>query len=205
MISDLKEEDIEQVILISDKMVGESFQTPDSIKKYITDKHKILKVYKFNGEIIGFVKGKIIGKSTFKDTLLKTNSVIKTVLMGEGNMGLAETICVKNKFRGTGIAQELADDLIGSLKQVEPIDIICSTLWKAGGVANARRIVENIGFKMITEIEDYWYKDSIVKDYICPSCGKPPCKCSMIFYRLEIPLNGIPGMCESDYPPLWER
>ena len=74
-----------------------------------------------------------------------------------------------------------------------------------GGVANARRIVENIGFKMITEIEDYWYKDSIVKDYICPSCGKPPCKCSMIFYRLEIPLNGIPGMCESDYPPLWER
>jgi len=184
MIDNLKEEDIDDVLLISDLCVGEHFQTYDSIKDYLSDDKKILKVYKIDDEIIGFAKGEVIEKSTFKKHLLKSNLSIDNKLAGEDNMGLAETICVKEEFRGRKIARELADDLIQSLKNIENIDSIYTTVWKTSEGANAKRLIENIGFEYITEIADYWYDDSIEKNYKCPKCGNPPCKCSTVFYKL---------------------
>ncbi|MCX6270744.1 MAG: GNAT family N-acetyltransferase [Bacteroidetes bacterium] len=184
MIRDVKAEDIEHVCSLSDQFVGKNFQTYDSIKNYIADPKKILKVYKVNDEIIGFVKGKILKKSEFKKNLLKTDTHIEKELAGEGYMGFAETICVKKEYRGTRIASELANELIQSLKNLETIDVICTTVWKTSEGANAKKLVENIGFTYITEISDFWHRDSIDKNYICPKCGQPPCRCSMIFYRL---------------------
>jgi len=184
MIFDLREEDIEQVLRISDKFVGESFQTNETMRNYILDTQKVLKVYRINDEIIGFVKGEVLEKSEFRNSLLKTNDSIDEQLQGEGNVGIAETICVKEEYRGTGVAKELAVELIHSLKEIENTDLICSTVWKSVDGANAKNLVEKIGFENIAEIPAYWYDDSIEKNYICPKCGKPPCKCSMIFYKL---------------------
>jgi len=184
MIEYLKEEDIEQVLKISDKFIGENFQTYDSLKNYLLDSQKVIEVYRVNDEIIGFVKGKVIKKSKLKNKLLKTDTSIDLELKDEGNMGLVETICVKEEYRGTQVAKELADELIHSLNKLEHIDVLYTALWKKGEKANAKRLFENLGFKYVTEIPDYWYNDSIEKNYTCPKCGKPPCKCSMIFYKL---------------------
>jgi len=184
MIENLKEEDIEQVLIISDKFIGEKFQTYDSLKNYLQDSHKIIKVFRENDEIIGFIKGEIIEKSELRKSLLKSNPCIDDELSEEGHMGYAETICIKEEFRGTSVAQKLTDELISSLIKIENIDIIYTTLWKMGERANAKKLVERTGFKYITEIPEYWYSDSLEKNYFCPNCGKPPCKCSMMFYKL---------------------
>ena len=184
MISHLKEEDIEKVVLISDKLVGENFHTYESFKKYLSDPHKIVSVYKVDNEIVGFAKGKVIDKTILKEKLFKTDTNIEEELTGSGNLGFVETICVSEEFRGKRIGKELADELIESFKKTEHINAIYTTVWKTGETENAKKLVKNLGFKYITEITEYWYKDSIDKNYICPKCGNPPCKCSMVFYKL---------------------
>lgn len=185
MINDLIEEDIEEVLLMSDKLVGENFQTYNSIKTFLSDSKKILKVYKVRGKIIGFAKGEILEKAQFKKSLLKTNATIEDKLDGLGSVGFAETICVKEEYRGKHIAHKLADELIHSFREINNIDAICTTVWKTKEGANAKNLVERIGFKYVTEIEEYWYNDSLALNYKCPKCGKPPCKCSMVFYKLS--------------------
>ncbi|HNW97174.1 MAG TPA: GNAT family N-acetyltransferase [Bacteroidales bacterium] len=184
MITELKEEEIALVLQMSDKFVGKNFQTYESIKDYILNPQKVIRIYKINNEIVGFVKGEILKKSEFKKSLLKVDKPFEKKVTDDGYMGYAETICVKEEYRHTHIAHDMADELIRVMKKIENIDVICTTVWKSGDIANAKNLVETIGFKLITEIKNYWYNDSIKKKYMCPHCGNPPCKCSMLFYKM---------------------
>ncbi|MEI7597299.1 MAG: N-acetyltransferase [Bacteroidota bacterium] len=186
MITDFEKTEIKDIIHISDRFIGENFQTFHSVENYLKNKKNILKVYRVNNKIVGFIKGKVIKSNLLQDTLLKTNQIIIDDLSCNEYVGYFETICVKETFRRKKIATDLLLDLIASLKKIEPINIVYSTVWKTSDGTNAKKLVENIDFKIVSEIPDYWHDDSIAKNYKCPKCNLPPCKCSMLFYKLEI-------------------
>jgi len=44
-------------------------------------------------------------------------------------------------------------------------------------------------FKQLKTIPNYWFNDSKNKQYNCPECGKPPCKCAGVVFELSKKLN----------------
>ena len=62
------------------------------------------------------------------------------------------------------------------------IGYIISTAWKRAGKINIGNILLRSGYNVMTEIPDYWYKDSVEKGYLCPQCGNP-CHCSCVIFE----------------------
>lgn len=184
MITDLAEDDIGQVLLIADKCLGNNFLKYETVVDYIRDPRKIIKVHRTSNEIVGYVKGKAVENSELKRYLLKTDSLMEEELSGNGFAGLFESLCINQNHQRKSIGMSLALELVKSFRTMNDIGRIYTTVWKSKYEANSKKLVEKIGFKQITEIPGYWFEDSAEKQYLCPDCGHPPCKCSMLFYVL---------------------
>jgi len=66
----------------------------------------------------------------------------------------------------------------------KPIMVVASTAWKQkeSGVINVDGILKQSGLQAHKTIENFWASDSMEKNYTCPSCGSPPCRCSVVLY-----------------------
>ena len=88
---------------------------------------------------------------------------------------------MSENFHDNGIAGALAAE---AHKRFENLGIgyIISTAWKRAGKINIGNILLRSGYNVMTEIPDYWYKDSVEKGYLCPQCGNP-CHCSCVIFE----------------------
>ena len=88
------------------------------------------------------------------------------------------TMAVKHERNGIGTM--MTKYCIDKYNQV--VKDMYSPVWKSAQGANAHKLLTNCGFKVVKEIENYWYEDSLGKAGYCPVCGTP-CKCTMAIYK----------------------
>ena len=95
-------------------------------------------------------------------------------------IGGLENVGVLPEWRGKGVAQALVEARLGWLRQ-QGAGFVHSWGWKSPQGCHIEKTLLASGFKPIAEIEDFYLKDGLTKDYACPYCG-PICHCSAILF-----------------------
>ncbi|MCP4440267.1 MAG: hypothetical protein GY810_15085 [Aureispira sp.] len=87
-------------------------------------------------------------------------------------------------FQRQGFGQDLVSL---SNELLEPhVEAILSTVWEEKSGQSMGKIFRHCGFESIKTIPNYWYEDSIKKQYICSLCAAIPCTCSSTIYLKKI-------------------
>jgi ribosomal protein S18 acetylase RimI-like enzyme len=140
------------------------------------------------GDVVGTLTAEIVSPEAFKASFLDSFDLAKELpdvqqLNGKC-IGLIKSVAVAPEFQGRGIGTQLVKDAIKKLEEHG-----AEAFYALGWVSKERGchiqgVLEALDFRMISQFDCFWYKDSIEYGYSCPSCGHP-CQCSTrLFVKL---------------------
>lgn len=180
---DLKEKHIPSVLEISDNELGKDYLSYSDIEKVLNDKNYICKIAidKDTNKVIAFGLCLIVSPDEVKKIIDWPDNKISRALKHSNEIGVLKTISVLKDFQGKGIGKLVTERCYNELIDRE-VNSICSIAWKNGNITNIGGILLDLGFNEYASINDYWKDDSINKNYNCPVCGKPPCRCIGVIY-----------------------
>jgi len=126
--------------------------------------------------VLGFCSADIVSNEDLPHAEL-------TSILVDDQVGWIKSLAVNpdNMYQGIGTA--LLEASI-ALLEMKGIHQLFTEAWRdEGGIRIERMILKN-GFIRLAEKENYWYKDSIQRDYKCVACGQPCCCSAVIYYRI---------------------
>jgi ribosomal protein S18 acetylase RimI-like enzyme len=168
---------VSSVLVIAEKQLGIGYINSEDL----LSKENIALLASIDGEVVGFCTGKKITIQEIYESFpqLKENQLEKN--NNNGNFGMVGSVATDPNYTGKGIASILVNSCINQLK-VKGLDTILMTAWKSDKGVHISSIAKKYDFKPLLEIPNFWKEDSIINDYDCPSCGRPPCRCSAVIY-----------------------
>ncbi|MBO4336986.1 MAG: GNAT family N-acetyltransferase [Lachnospiraceae bacterium] len=150
-----------------------------------------------NREYFGFKaedNGRAIGFFTFQDGIAFTyphEDIEQQVIKVAGDMKVAtvDALMVSDRYRGLGIATELAKRCSVLLKE-KGVELIMVEIWiYPDGRSPARKVYDKMGKTVWSRKEELFYRDSADYGIICPICGKK-CMCGAFIEVID------PGVSE---------
>ncbi|PKK95793.1 MAG: hypothetical protein CVV59_01945, partial [Tenericutes bacterium HGW-Tenericutes-4] len=177
--------DIEAIYQICNEQLGKEYIKVETVKKLLNYKNSIIKVFEENNEVAAFIVLEIISKSRLKTELRTIEEPLLTQIKNETKFGFLNIVAVLNKFMGKKIGSALTFDAVEEIKNRQ-IKNTFSLAWKDKEKINIGNILLRAGFNLLYEVKNYYYKESIEKQYNCPNCGAPPCKCSAVIYNYNL-------------------
>ncbi len=109
---------------------------------------------------------------------------ISSELKGKA-VGSFSTLCVHERFRGQGIGKRLSQRRLEWLRE-RKCEVILGVSWVSGLPDTSDRVFEIMGFKAVKTVSNFYHDSSLEHPFSCPGCGKSPCVCSAILYRLDL-------------------
>lgn len=168
IINHPKLEESNKIVEILNFALGENYITQNIISQSIKENLVWVVYEEKNNKIIGVIVYEIKGKELLSNIL-----ILKSVV-------------VLPEHRKKGVSHFLISKTIEIINNQRKYKAIESYVWESKeGVQLAKQFEEN-GFILSEKIKNYWYKESIERNIICPDCGCPPCMCTTHKYCLEI-------------------
>lgn len=148
--------------------------------------HQIRTIIDKNEKIVGFSINLITSTEELISELNKYQyASLSSFLTGEKKIGILKMICLIDEFKGKGIGSQLINESLNYFKS-KNIQVIYAFAWKNSEGINMGTIFNRYRINRITEIQNFWYDDSLEKNYCCPECGQPPCRCSVVVYGKNV-------------------
>jgi GNAT superfamily N-acetyltransferase len=97
--------------------------------------------------------------------------------------GLLRSIAVSSKARGNGVGTNLVRASVEALWQRGATSIL-SIGWTDADGCHIQGPLESVGFTAHGDLPDFWKRDSVEKDYQCPTCGQP-CECVARIFTMD--------------------
>lgn len=181
-ISQLDKSHIDSLFEIADTQLGKGF----------IERKRLLSPYSFTNialegnELIGFSCGEIqksrdliISNGMFPDS-------IKKLLLKYETIGITKSLAIRNDKQNRGIGTSLFAQRIKNFSRMGAGAIIMPGWQYPDGTTTIDGIARRFGFRKLETVKNYYYHDSIKRQYTCPVCGEPPCKCSAVIYFLDL-------------------
>ena len=178
---------VQQALGVLTSQLGENYIPREVFETYIYDSNNFSGKAAFiaqddmTGIIIGALTAEIVSPQAFKASFLDSFDLAKEIpevqqLDGK-RIGLIKSVAVVPQCQGQGIGTQLVKDAMTKLAE-HGAEVFYSLGWvsKERG-CHIQGALETLGFKMISQFDSFWYKDSLEHGYSCPSCGHP-CQCS---------------------------
>jgi GNAT superfamily N-acetyltransferase len=186
---------IQQALCTLKGELGENYILKKVFETYIYDDNNFSGKAAFIAQdsmtevVVGALTAEIVSPEAFKASFLDSFDLAKELpevrLLNDKCIGLIKSVAVAPRFQGRGIGTQLVMDAIKKLEEHG-----AEAFYALGWVSKARGchiqgVLEALDFRMISQFDYFWYKDSIEYGYSCPSCGHP-CRCSTrLFVKLE--------------------
>ncbi|MGB0882420.1 MAG: hypothetical protein ACPGSO_05665 [Vicingaceae bacterium] len=179
-IKRIKREDFNQVLEISDTVLGENYITETYLNKFINSDHYLGYTLLKSDIVIGFTSLILLPVDEFKKAVLKEQNWFSKTVKGCKIIGLRKQTIIHPNYTGNGYGYQLFDY---SVRDVESLcDVQISTVWKKENEQAMQRLLVKCGFNYAKTIPNYWREDSLDNNYSCGVCGLPPCKCATEVY-----------------------
>ncbi|MBR8535817.1 GNAT family N-acetyltransferase [Carboxylicivirga sediminis] len=95
-----------------------------------------------------------------------------------------KSMVIEESYQRRGYGTELMKSALNKAK-ANQLDAIILVGWKSVKGTNIEHLMDDFGFEVICEIQDFWHAESIINQYQCPVCGNP-CNCTAIIYSKEL-------------------
>lgn len=184
MIRLVEQKDVNNVYAISNEQLGQDYIKKQALEEMLNSDQVVILVFEQNNELLGFLLYEIIDKNRLKHELKIINANLEKIIKTENNFGFLNIVAVSEKAKGKGVGSALNFEIVKIMEQ-KGIKFSFSLAWKDKEKINIGNILLRVGYIELYEIENYYYEDSIKRNYTCPTCGNPPCKCSAIVYIHE--------------------
>lgn len=165
-----KNEYLKQVDAIANHQFG---------KHYISavdwdDEDRIMLVAVRGAEVLGFCTAMVL---EYKDLTLSELYAVFT----DRPVGMIKSLAVRPDEMNRGIGSKLFEASLAWLGG-RGVSQFYTEAWRdeEGGVRVEKIVLKN-NFTKLIEKEDYWYKESLERDYQCSVCGQP-CRCNAVVY-----------------------
>lgn len=100
-------------------------------------------------------------------------------------IGSFATLSVEPQFQGQGVGQMIGRERLRWLNE-QKCDFILGVSWVSKLKHTSDRAFEKLGFRKVDIAFDFYRDFSLKNPFLCPQCGKPPCQCDAILYRLDL-------------------
>lgn len=177
VIEKIEKMHIPAVLSIAEKQLGEAYINVGDL----LSNGNIASYAAVSGKIVGFCTGKKVTLQKIYDSIPQLKEMKLKQLEAVENLGMVASVATDPSYSGKGIGTELVVHCIKELKRMG-LNVLVMTGWKSEKGIHIGSIAKNHGFVPILEVQDFWKEDSIKSGYSCPSCGKPPCRCSAVVY-----------------------
>jgi hypothetical protein len=172
---------INELIKVSDEVLGKNYLTKNTIQSYIEDSSCSIDVIELNHVIIGFVMIYTVFNQNLKKHLLSEEESIINHFPDKSFINWFKIIAVGNKFQRKGFGQQLFNYSYERNNLITPYWL--SIAWATRNKVHVASLLKKYHFQKKDLLEKYWYEDSFIHKYLCAKCGNPPCKCSAYIYR----------------------
>lgn len=163
-IESLTKEKVRETLNLVDRCLGKDYMSENTLTNTLKANEYFCKVIIRDLRVIGVCYYYVVDK----------NVVLKT-------------ICIDSDYKNRGLGYELIKTCISPYLQTKGYTISCIA-WKSKTGTNIHSLMMKLGFKKTTEIENYWYEDSVKLNFSCTSCGNP-CNCSAVIYEINNALD----------------
>lgn len=183
-IIQLELKDIPQIIPICNEELGKGFITEKSAIYYINNPfcQSLAAVNPLNNEIIGTSICLFFSQKEFKAFLHPSQYIhLPNSFTQCEKIGVLKLIAIQKEFQKKGLGSEFIN---ASFKffQENNIQTICAFAWESKTGINMKTIFDRNHLSTMNRIDNFWTKDSLEKQYDCPECGSPPCKCTAVIF-----------------------
>lgn len=175
-----EEKYIDQLVDLSDRKLGKDFRTKEEyleIHRNLTD---FIDIAVYEEKLVAINVVKTIHINFLSNHLLKGYDQLFDLFPNNSFIHFHVASAVEDEFWNTGIRTDLFKFTENHLKDISPYWI--SVAWAPGKLVRSEKLFRDFGLSPALEIENYWFDDSLRRNYDCAACGKPPCTCMAVLY-----------------------
>ena len=183
-INSLTENDFAEVLSIANDAFGDDYICKSTLFEYLSNDKGIGLVSRVNGTIVGFSLSRICELHELSSLVLSASEWFDEQFAENTPVGVINSIAVHPNYQKKGVGSGLIEKSVEKLSRVSKN--LLSVCWEHNNTVNLASILNRFGFDPIHKIEQYWYNDSILKDYSCKFCGRPPCRCNAVLYVKKV-------------------
>lgn len=176
--------DFSKIKLLSDITLGEDYLTEQSLEEF--DNNELNKIYvaKDACNLIGFATIEIIKSFNLTNPFLATTQRVDDFFNDKEFVGVIKQLVVNPNHQQKGIGSRFLEVIKNNLPS--EVNHLASACWMKGENTGMVKLLKKVNFKLVDTVEDYWKKDSINRNFICPICGNPPCVCPAEIYAFSL-------------------
>jgi len=92
-----------------------------------------------------------------------------------------KSVIVRPEYRRQKVASKLisAIEVIG---EIHGITHYYAEAWATLDGLTSGQLFENLGYRIVKQIDNFWYEESLNQGYCCSECGKAPCHCKAVIF-----------------------
>lgn len=135
-----------------------------------------------NGSLIGASLSRVLSKDECKNFDKKIAECgVGTRLCNQPKVGMLQCVAVNKHSRKSGVASQLVMDAIKYLKKWKCTSAFAISWVPSNDQPHSSGLLRAAGFEEVGTVEKYWAESSCSENFLCPSCGAPPCNCTAVF------------------------
>ena len=183
-ITSFQEQFKDELLAISDQQFGKSFLDENAINYYTSNKYCKVIIATDENHLAGF---SILEFCTFEEAMSSLN--IKLTWFHE-SINLNDIVCIRRHMAvhpgilNSGVGTKLLEE--GQKMAHGKAKAVLSIAWENTNTTPMKKLLEKFSFQKISELNNYWFNESLERNYSCGLCGSPPCTCSAIVYAFYL-------------------
>jgi len=172
-IQSYKKEYLRQVETIAELQFGKGYISCDDW----FDKDRIILVAVKDEKVLGFCIAVILEYKNLAHIELQS-------VLTDSPVGMIKSLAVQPGQIRKGVGAKLLEAILRLLVE-KGVSQFYTEAWRDRKGTRIEKIVLKNNFTKLIEKEDYWYSDSLKRNYQCSVCGQP-CRCNaVVYYRRE--------------------
>lgn len=172
-----QQKDVHAILTIANIQLGDGYIQACDLQR----DRSVSLIARISEDVVGFCLGTIITKSELHAKLPQLKWQNMNVFDSEALFGLVNSIAVDAPSKKLGVGHELMERCIAELTELDA-SIVFMIGWQSSEGVNIRSLANRNGFSELFEMPNYWRDDSLAHQYLCPTCGSPPCNCAAVLF-----------------------
>ncbi len=178
--ADFTFEELNQALQLLNYRLGEGFYSYEMVESYNKEPSKILLMAFGDKELCGVFTGEIVSKESKNGVA----QLIKSKSDSDLDIGILQSLAIAEDAENRGVGTLLIKKAVSVFKQRGVVKM-GGHVWSLSDNRMAQ-ILLALGFRKMAFLPNYWSKSSLERNFQCPKCGQPPCKCTAIVYTYNL-------------------